>query len=90
MAIGRKSIVSYHEVSNTQNFNKPHRILVQANKNHGICDVLLIPDFGENVTTPPVRIPEVLSICQGQQYDDSEVIDHVLNVISEVLNPKSE
>lgn len=57
--------------------------LVQANKNHGICNIVSI----DRINNQLHRIPEAISHFQGQQYDHPDImykienylIDHVLN-----------
>lgn len=41
MAIGRKSLVRKFEVSNKNLPKTPYVVFVQANKNHGICDIIV-------------------------------------------------
>lgn len=85
MALGRKSIYTVINVTNNVNPEKPHKVTVQANKNYGICDVLLVTELGTKV-----RITEVLSVFQGRQINDSNVVEHLWNVLNEVLNSVKE
>lgn len=85
MALGRKSIARKLEVPNNKDLKKHHVVLVQANKNHGICDILLVPEPGKKV-----RVAEVLSVFQGRQFDDVNVVEHLWNTLREVLNPADE
>lgn len=39
--IGAKSIVLNLKVTNNKNAQSPYKVQVQANKNHGLCDVVL-------------------------------------------------
>lgn len=73
MALGRKSIYQTLLIYNSQNISEPHKIVVQANKNFAICDI--IP-----------RVGNVLNYFQGQQINDSEVMNQVYNAIDDVIN----
>lgn len=57
MQLGRKSIVTTLVINN-------QKVLVQANKNFGICDI-------------EPRVGEVLSDFQGQQINDEYVISRL-------------
>ena len=39
--IGRKSIVLNLNITNDKNSQSPYKVQVQANKNYGLCDVIL-------------------------------------------------
>lgn len=82
MALGRKSIARKLEIPSNKDQKKLHVVLVQANKNYGICDVLLVTEPGKKV-----RMAEVLSIFQGKQFNDLDVVEHLWNVLNEILNP---
>lgn len=73
MTLGRKSLKKVLLIANKQNPKKPFKVTIQANKNHGICDIY-------------PRKGELLTIFQGRQYDDSLVIEHLENVLYELLN----
>lgn len=77
MTLGRKSIYTVLNVTNTENPEKPHKVTVQANKNYGICDM-----------SP--RVGEILSDYQGQQINDGDVMSHLENSLYVALNPKKE
>lgn len=60
-----------------------YEFLVQANKNHGICNVVSI----DRVNNTLHRLPEVLSYFQGRQYDHPDTMYQLENyIISHVLN----
>lgn len=84
MALGRKSIARKLEIPNNKDSKKHHVVLVQANKNHGICDILLVTESNKK------RIAEVLSIFQGRQFDDTDIIGHLWDVLNETLNSAEE
>lgn len=80
--LGRKSIVTEFQVP-CEALEKRVTVLVQANKNYGICDIIL-------VTSPEdkVRLADVLSVFQGRQINDSNVAEHLWNVLNETINPE--
>lgn len=92
------SIIVEIKVPNYSNPQSPFIVKVQANKNHGICDIIqgtLVPqeivDEKKRKRTikkffPITRVSEVLSNFQGRQYDDVEVMEHLKNVLCETLN----
>lgn len=82
MALGRKSIVRKLEIPNNKDQKKLHVVLIQANKNYGICDVLLVTEPGKKI-----RMAETLSTFQGKQFNDLDVVEHLWNVLNETLNP---
>lgn len=97
MAIGRKSIVTEVVISNYSNPAVP--FVVQANKHHGICDIIqgirlpqeVVDEKTKKKKTvmrffPVRRVGEVLSTFQGRQYDDPNVFKHLEDVLSETLN----
>lgn len=75
MTLGRKSISTVLSITNTENPKKPHEVVVQANKNYGICDM-----------SP--RVGEVLSDFQGRQINNGDVISELESVLYVQLNPK--
>lgn len=77
MTLGRKSISTVLSITNTENPKKPHEVVVQANKNYGICDM-----------SP--RAGEVLSDFQGRQINNGDVISELESVLYVQLNPKKE
>lgn len=58
----------------------PFKFLVQANKNHGICDVICC---NNNQYT---RVSSALAKFQGRQYDDQDVIYQLTNFLSSYLH----
>lgn len=68
MTLGRKSISTVLSITNTENPKKPHEVVVQANKNYGICDM-----------SP--RVGEVLSDFQGRQINNGDVISELESVL---------
>ena len=85
MALGHKSIVTKLEVPNNKDSKKRHVVLVQANKNHGICDILFVTEPGKRA-----RLSDTLSTFQGQQFDDPNVMEHLWDVLNETLNSSEE
>ena len=73
LSIGRKSIVKKIQIPVK---GKNLSVLVQANKNYGICEIIAEGN----------RISEVLSEFQGRQINDEHTIVHLRNVLEEVLN----
>ncbi len=99
MAIGRKSIVTEITVLNQSNPASPFVVRVQANKNYGICDILVgtkVPQeivdkkTGKKKTImkffPTSRPTSVVSDFQGRQYNDAYVMEHLHNVLFKTLN----
>lgn len=95
MAIGRKSIVTEVVIPN----HPAVPFVVQANKHHGICDIIQGTRLPQEVVDektkkkktvmrffPVRRVGEVLSTFQGRQYDDPNVFKHLEDVLSETLN----
>lgn len=98
--IGRKSIVTEVVIHNLSNPASPFVVKVQANKNHGICDIVQGTKLPQEVIDektkkkktamkyfPVRRLGEVLSAFQGRQYDDPDVFEYLEDVLSETLNP---
>lgn len=77
MTLGRKSIYTVINVTNTDNPKKPHKVTVQANKNYGICDM-----------SPRVR--EILSDFQGRQINDKLIMSVLEETLYNELNTKKE
>lgn len=50
MAIGRKSRVVELSIHNNENPKAPHKVKVQANKHHGICDICLYKEEMKEIT----------------------------------------
>lgn len=104
MAIGRKSRVVELSIHNNENPKSPFKVKVQANKHHGICDIILCEEVSKEITTiegkkkgkkmqifykPVRRLLELISEFQGRQYDDQDTRIHLTNVLTEVLNPSN-
>ena len=109
--IGRKSIVVEIVIPNYTNPQSPkaqgalgdvatpYVVKVQANKNHGICDIIQgtrIPQEVVNAKTqkkktimkffPVRRVSKVLSTFQGRQYDNPAVFEMLKNALNLELN----
>lgn len=84
MALGRKSNVKKLEVP-CEALKKRLTVLVQANKNYGICDILLVTEPGKKV-----RMTEVLSVFQGRQFNDEYIMEHLYNVLDEIFNSEND
>ena len=97
--IGRKSIVVEIVIPNYTNPATPYVVKVQANKNHGICDIIQgtrIPQEVVNAKTqkkktiikffPVRRVSKVLSAFQGRQYDNPAVFEMLENALNLELN----
>ena len=105
MAIGRKSLATVLTIQNCDT-KSYYKVQVQANKNHGICDIILCEEVTKEVThefngpdgkkhskkktriylMPVRRLSEVISDFQGRQYDDPITMEHLVNVLTQVLN----
>lgn len=92
MTTGRNSIVKFIKVPH-HNSAVPFIVKVHANKNYGICNIELCEKSKEmigkktvTVFTPIRRISEVISEFQGRQYNAENVMIHLYNVLSELLN----
>lgn len=110
MAIGRKSRVVELSIHDNENPKSPYKVQVQANKHHGICDIILCKEFTKKVTheftgpdgkkrtkkklksfyKPVRRLSELVSEFQGRQYDDNDVMEHLSNVLTQILNPRKD
>lgn len=77
MTLGRKSIYTVINVSNTKNPEKSYKVTVQANKNYGICNM-----------SP--RVGEILSDFQGRQINDELVMSSLEDSLYNELNTKKE
>lgn len=73
---GRKSIVVETLIPNSRNPQSPFMVKVQANKNHGIC----------NIVTPLHHAGDILSSFQGRQYDDPDVFGLLEVALEDLLN----
>ena len=91
--IGRKSIFKNVSIENL-NGEKPYRVRVQANKNYGICDLVLCDKIVDRSDKKKIRtyykvirrLPEPLSEFQGRQINDELTMEHLQNVLFELLN----
>ena len=96
---GRKSIVTEITILNQSNPATPFVVKIQANKNHGICDIVVgnrIPQEVIDEKTkkkktvmkffPIRRVGDVLTSFQGRQYDDPEVIEYLKDTLNVSLN----
>ncbi len=99
--IGCKSIVVELVINNVTNPEKPYEILVRANKNLGICDIIRgirVPQEVVDLKTKKKRtilkfleagrVPEVLSDFQGQQINSSDTISELKSALYTTLNEK--
>ena len=79
--LGRKSI------SLELTAKKPNCIKVQANRNYGICDTLVghyvYNEKKQKRFVIVKRLSDILSHFQGRQINDSYVITHLKNVLTE-------
>ena len=79
--IGYNSIVQNFLIK-AKGSKKPVEVLVQANKNYGICDLL----FPEGLEGSEQLRSNLLSKIQGRQLNDENVCIHVYNLLEEALN----
>lgn len=99
--IGRNSIITKLVINNVTNPEKPYEILVQANKNLGICDIIRGTRIPQEVTDPKTkkkrtimkffevgRVPEVLTDFQGRQINDSDIMSALESALYTTLNEK--
>lgn len=61
-----------------------YEFLVQANKNHSICNIVAI----NRVENTLVKISEALGKFYGRQYDSSNTIYQLENFLREILESK--
>lgn len=78
--IGYNSIVQNFLIK-VKSSKKPVEVLVQANKNYGICDL----QFPEGQGSEQLR-SNLLSKIQGRQLNDESVCVHLYNLLGEALN----
>ena len=78
--IGYNSIVQNFLIK-VKGSKKPVEVLVQANKNYGICDLY----FREGYGSEQLR-SDLLSKVQGRQINDENVCIHVYNLLEKALN----
>lgn len=97
--IGRKSIVVEVVIPNHTNPATPYVVKVQANKNHGICNIVQGTRLPQEIVDaktqkkktimkffPVRRVDKVLSTFQGRQYDDPTVFEMLENALNSELN----
>ena len=77
--IGYKSIAKLIKVKSSK---KPEKVVVQANKNYGICDL----QFPEDLEGSEKLRSDLLSKIQGRQINDECVCIHLYNLLEEALN----
>lgn len=95
---GRKSIVVEIVIPNHTNLASPFVVKVQANKNHGICDIVVGSKVPQEVVDektkkkktitkffPIRRAGDVLSAFQGRQYDDPKVFEALEDALYDFL-----
>lgn len=58
-----------------------YNFLIQANKNHSICNIVAI-DYSTNTLN---KVPDALSKFQGRQYDNSDTIYQIENYLMTLL-----
>ena len=86
-------------IANQSNPKSPFVVKVQANKNHGICNIIVgrrVPQEivdektkkKRTITTffPIGKVGDVLSSFQGRQYDDPVVFESLENALYVSLN----
>ena len=79
--IGYNSIVKNCLIK-VKSSKKPVEVLVQANKNYGICDLL----FPEDLKGSEKLRSDLLTKIQGRQINDESVCVHLYNLLGEALN----
>lgn len=97
--IGRKSIVVEVVIPNRRNPATPFVVKVQANKNHGICNIVQGSKLPQEVIDaktqkkktimkffPVRRVDKVLSTFQGCQYDSPDVFEQLEVALDNTLN----
>lgn len=97
--IGRKSIVTEITILNQSNPQSPFVVRVQANKNRGICDIVVGSRVSQKIVdektkkkrtimkfSPIRRAGDVLSSFQGRQYEDPEVFKLLEGALHVSLN----
>ena len=78
--IGYNSIVQNFLIK-VKGSKKPVEVLVQANKNNGICDLYFLEGYGSEQLRS-----DLLSKVHGRQINDENVCIHVYNLLEEALN----
>ena len=78
--IGYNSIVQNFLIK-VKDSKKPVEVLVQANKNYGICDLYFLEGYGSEQLRS-----DLLSKVQGRQINDENVCIHLYNLLEEALN----
>lgn len=80
MTIGRKSITTTIIVPNAKDVNKPHEIIVQANKNYAICD--MSPRINEVLSDFQGRQLVYRDITSGRLYLNEEIVSELKNTLN--------
>lgn len=96
---GRKSKVIEMVIPNLTNPGTPYIVKVQANKNHGICNIIQGTKIPQEIVDsktkkkrkimkffPSCHLSNVLSTFQGRQYDDPQVFEALENTLNLTLN----
>lgn len=86
-------------IRNDENPKSPYKVKVQANKNYGICNILVGTKIPQEIVdkktgkkkiitvfSPTFRPTTVLSDFQGRQYNDAYVMEHLSNILYKTLN----
>lgn len=79
MAIGRKSNIINIVIPNESNYSESYVAYIQGNKNYGICDIVV---EGQG------RMSKLLSIFQGRQFNDSDNLAVIKDMLWNSLNTK--
>lgn len=83
--IGNKSLVNTFEVSNKNNPEKPILVYVQANKNYGICDIV-IPNKLVAPTAPTVPTKESNKAYKEAKKQYDAAMGKYIKLRSDLLN----
>lgn len=86
-------------IKNVDEPNKPYVVLVHANKNYGIIDLILGTNVKETILVngkkvkkmtfvPERRLSEFLPTFQGQQYNSELTAFRLTYILTEKLNSK--
>lgn len=78
--IGYNSIVKNFLIK-VKGSKKPVEVLIQANKNYGICDLL----FPKSLEESEKLRSDLLTKIQGRQLNDENVCIHVYNLLEKAL-----
>ena len=102
MTLGKKSIYTIINVTDTENPKNPYEVVVQANKNYGICSIAarkrITQKEVDKKTKKKKTVVKFLPVCcnenilttfQGRQYNNPEVLELLENTLYVSLNPTS-